>query len=146
MPGSRPEQIKRHMPVIERLIGMTRERYPGYECCIILHPAVNSNISASAGRIIKENRYQAMKDCDLIVTTSGTASLESAFLGVPQVFFHIPAFLDMHLFRHFIHIREYNLANLYHDRKIVPCVVGRDCRRIHRKIMDFIEKLLANNN
>ena len=101
------------------------------------------NITTSADMVIAEDRYQVMKDCDLIITTSGTASLEAAFLKVPQVFFHIPSFIDMHLFRHFITIKEYNLANLYFNKKAVPAIISRDQDRILTDVLRHIDELLT---
>ena len=34
-------------------------------------------------QIVKENRYAAMKACDLLIVASGTSTLECAILGVP---------------------------------------------------------------
>ena len=137
MPGSRQSQLKRHLPVIDKLIHVMRGRHSEYEFCIILHPDTGLDIPTVADRILNENRYQAMKNCDLIITTSGTASLEAAFLGVPQIFFHIPSFVDMHFFRHFVRIKEYNLANLYFGEKIVPKIISRNQEKIINKVLGF---------
>jgi lipid-A-disaccharide synthase len=105
-----------------------------------MHPETSVSVKTNADRMVSDNRYQTMKDCDLMITTSGTASLETFFLGVPQVFFHIPSFVDMHLFRRFIRINEYNLANLYFGKKMVPTIISRNPSGT---VLDIFDKLVC---
>ena len=71
-------------------------------------------------KVIKDNRYQAMKNCDVLITSSGTASLEAAFMNIPQIFFYRPSFFDFHFFKRFLKIKEYNLTHIYFNTQIVP--------------------------
>ncbi len=143
MPGSRHDQLARHMPVMEILMEKIHSQDQSYEFCLILHPDAVLNIQTRANKIINKNRYQTMKNCDIIITTSGTASLEAEFLSVPQVFFHIPSFIDMHFFRYFLSIREYNLANLYYGRKIVPAIISRDQNKILGTVLNVFDNILV---
>jgi lipid-A-disaccharide synthase len=129
MPGSRGVQFRRNLPVIRRLISMIQARNTGTECCIIMFDARDASsvreLSMSSV-IYHENRYQMMKNCDLLVTCSGTASLEASLLEVPQVFFHRFTFIDFHVFRRILRLEEYNLCNILHRCEIVPSFVHHD--------------------
>jgi lipid-A-disaccharide synthase len=151
MPGSRPSQIDRNMPVITELINLLAVQLKGIEFCLIVHGPGHARDLAERvqGRacIIGEQRHQMMKNCDLLVTSSGTATLEAALLEVPQVFFNRPSFVDFHILRRFLKINEYNLANIYFGQKAVPCYV--DCSRkglVHSVYDSIIEHMRSTKN
>jgi lipid-A-disaccharide synthase len=146
MPGSRKSEIKRNLPVIIELAKRISQKNNDIELLLILYPdssslsrdTIASRISKSAPglMITTRNRYQVMKDCDLLIICSGTASLEAAAMKIPQVFFNRPAFFDYYLLRRFLKINEYNLTNLYYKKNVVPSIVS-----FRRKIIlhDIIE-------
>lgn len=142
MPGSRPSQIDRNMPVIKELMSMLGVQLKGIEFCLIVHDPGQANDLAESvqggARIVYEQRYQTMKNCDLLVTSSGTATLEAALLGVPQLFFNRPSFVDFYILRRFLRISEYNLANIYFGRKVVPSYVGCNRKDLVHSIHDSI--------
>ncbi|HEX7320549.1 MAG TPA: hypothetical protein VF399_09375 [bacterium] len=133
MPGSRPGMIRRNMTVIQKLAAAMKAQKAGAgtEYVLIFPPSMDSSpfpLPSPNPFIISYDHYQAMRDCDLLVTCSGTASLEAAFMGIPQVFFHRPSFFDYHIARHFIRLKEYNLANLYFEKKIAPSYICRSIK------------------
>lgn len=101
--------------------------------------------STPSFKIIVDNRYQAMKNCNVLVTSSGTASLEAAIMKIPQIFFNRPSFFDFYLFRRFLRIKEYNLANLYFGKKIVPSFVAYDKDFIIQRLCVRILKLIGSS-
>jgi lipid-A-disaccharide synthase len=130
MPGSRRSQIRRNVPVILELASLIRKQYKEIDLCALAYDRQQAeNLSAELVDIpvVHENRYGIMKNCDLLVVCSGTASLEAAFLGVPQIFFHRPSFFDFYLLRRFMRTNEYNLTNIYYGQKVVPSFI--DYRR-----------------
>jgi lipid-A-disaccharide synthase len=150
MPGSRKSEIKRNLPVIIELAKRISQKTNDIEFSLILHPdsilssrdVVTRDISKSVPgmMITMKNRYQVMKDCDLLIICSGTASLEAAVMKIPQVFFNRPAFFDYHLVRRFLKISEYNLTNLYFRNNIVPSFVSADAAYLIEKIQGFLYK------
>ena len=144
MPGSRPSQIERNMPVIMELMSMLGAQLQGTELCLIVHdPRQARDLKKTVqGRacVVGENRYQTMKNCDLLVTTSGTATFEAALLDVPQFFFSRPSVVDYHIFRRFLRVSEYNLANIYFGRKVAPSYVGCDRRELVKSMYDMLVK------
>ncbi len=133
MPGSRPGMIKRNMPVIQKLVAVIKclKGSAGTEYVLILPPSINQfpfHLPNPCPFTVSNDHYQAMRDCDLLVTCSGTASLEAAFMDIPQVFFHRPSFFDYHVARRFISLKEYNLANLYFEKKITTSYICRSIK------------------
>jgi lipid-A-disaccharide synthase len=133
MPGSRSSMIKRNMSIIQNLVAAMKglEAGAGTEYVLILPPSLKQSsfqLPNPSLLTISHGHYQAMRDCDLLVTCSGTASLEAAFMDIPQVFFHRPSFFDYHIVRHFIRLKEYNLANLYFEKKVTASYVCRSIK------------------
>jgi len=142
MPGSRKSQIKRNLPIMIDMMKNVATKQPKMEFVVILHSKEmgNSecikkalenlkNLLQNNVVIITEKQYQSMKNCDLLIISSGTASLEALFMSIPQVFVNRPSFFDYYIFRHFLNIEEYNLANLYLNKKIVTSIISS--RKIH---------------
>ena len=146
MPGSRPSHIKRNMVVVMDIVNMLNRQMADIECCLIAYDKQQARdlkgIVKNRMCVVHENRYQVMKNCDLLVIGSGTASLEAALLDVRQVFFHRPPFLDYYILRRFLGIREYNLVNIYYGKQVVPTCVGYNRARLVNSLYDVIDKSL----
>jgi lipid-A-disaccharide synthase len=142
MPGSRPKEIKRNLPVILKLIDHIKAKDNGFHFRLILREKIDLHqfLHLAISQVFND-RYQAMKNCDLIVTCSGTASLEAAFLGIPQVFFNRPSYIDYHFMRRFVKIGEFNLTNLYFGKKLVPVFIDRHLDHLSRTVSDEILKV-----
>lgn len=87
LPGSRTQEIKKLLPVmLQAAAGM-----PDYEVLIaqapaqeepLYHDIIGNNSSVS---LIKGKTYDILKIADAAIVASGTATLETTLLGVPQV-------------------------------------------------------------
>jgi lipid-A-disaccharide synthase len=143
MPGSRCSEINRNLPVIMEFITYLQMQEKSVRFAIILHtydmighnPRITRTLHYLKQQLPErltvffKDRYTVMKNCDLLVTCSGTASLEAAFMGIQQVFFNRCSWFDYVLLRPLLSIREYNLANLHFGKSLVPsCVHYSDHR------------------
>jgi lipid-A-disaccharide synthase len=144
MPGSRLRGAKRQLPVMSRVISRILDSYPDIRCVFIVpgrHDPVYTVVQKTADRLNRsyhgkrvsvafENRYAAMKQCDMLVIASGTASLEAFLMHVPQVFVHRPSFIDYYFLKPLLKVTEYNLVNLVHGEKLVPTCIRRNSEMI----------------
>jgi len=92
LPGSRANEIKRLLPVMlsaaEQLqIELSDVQFILPQADSISDTLLNTYLSASNCRIsvIKNQPYDVMQCCDVIMTTSGTATLEVALMTIPMV-------------------------------------------------------------
>ncbi|UCF69799.1 MAG: hypothetical protein JSW49_06225 [candidate division WOR-3 bacterium] len=146
MPGSRKSHVMRNLPIVLHLAHFIWRRKPDFDLCLIAYGEREARVLRSSQdllRVVHEGRHQTMKDCDLLIISTGTASLEAAAMGIPQIFFHRLSLLDDHVLRRFVKIREYNLANLYYGEKIVPCYVSSSgnqlCRILRDAVMGYLQ-------
>ncbi len=151
MPGSRLSEMKRNIPVIVELI-KNCEELQKFKFTFIIHPdLISSKILdklitkqiQNKLRFAISDRYEEMCKCDLIITCSGTASLETAIIGIPQIFFNRPGFFDYHFFRYLLKIKEYNLPNLYYEKTIIPSFVLRNKKKLVKLISSELHKFLS---
>jgi len=127
MPGSRRSQIKRNLPIILDVARAVRGERADVELCMIAYDSEQARELGCRQNLLSvyhKDRYQVMKNCDLLIVCSGTASLEAAVMKIPQIFFNHISFIDNYVFRRFVHLQEFNLANLYFGCKIVPCLIS----------------------
>ncbi|MEO0123755.1 MAG: hypothetical protein ABIL69_07105 [candidate division WOR-3 bacterium] len=152
MPGSRISEIKRNIPVIVELIKNSKE-LENFKFMFIIHPdfakttlfnrLVPEKLKNKIKMVIAE-RYVEMAKCKLIFTCSGTASLETTIMDIPQIFFNRPGFLDYHFFRYLLKIKEYNLSNLYYEKRVVPSFVSRNKKQLVKLLLFELYKFLSN--
>lgn len=92
LPGSRQNEIERMLPVMLLAARKLQKIFPGIHFLLPQADSIPDTLIAqhlnSANltvTVIKKKPYDVIKCCDAIMTTSGTASLEIALLGVPMV-------------------------------------------------------------
>ncbi len=83
MPGSRKEEIKHHLPLMLKIFKKLKLEFNNLYGFVITE---NKDYLPNINRLYftKEGKYQIMAKSDLIVLSSGTASLEAAILRVPH--------------------------------------------------------------
>lgn len=131
LPGSRPSELKRHLPLIIEFIARFK-REPDisgkdYGFCMPL--AANTDETRyhsyletlkQEGVVIKKGEsVKVLAASDLAVVASGTASLQTAFLEVPMVVVYKLAPLTYHLGKRIIKVKHISLANILSGREVV---------------------------
>ena len=79
-------------------------------------------------RLVKGDTYGVIRACDLLLTVSGTATLEAAILGTPMIIVNRVSDLSYHLGRHLIRVKYIGLPNLIAGHQIVPELVQNDAQ------------------
>jgi lipid-A-disaccharide synthase len=97
MPGSRFAEIERFTPILLEAAGRLGSRHPHLQFVMPLAAAhLRASLTrqiAEAGlggriRMIEEHVYTCLSRCQAVLLSSGTATLETALLGVPMVVFY----------------------------------------------------------
>lgn len=123
-PGSRNNEITKMLPVFLQ----AAEKWKGEEYQTLFsksrsvnHQAYMSLLNGKSGiRIIDGYNYEMMKYCDLLVCTSGTVTLEAAFIGTPLVICYKASPLSYLIGRHFVRIKRIGLPNIVLDQDLLP--------------------------
>jgi len=84
--------------------------------------------------------YEMMKHCNLLVVTSGTATIETAFLGTPFIIVYKTSNISYQIGKRFIKIDKIGLPNIVIEKDIVPELIQDDVngKNIHSKVNDIL--------
>lgn len=120
LPGSRLQEISRMLPLMKEL----KQHFPKHKLVVA---AVNSISDANYNEVlsgtgvewIKGKTYELLKSAEAAVVTSGTATLETALLGCPQVVVYKTSPISFQLGKWLVKIPYISLVNLILDRPLV---------------------------
>jgi len=77
-------------------------------------------------RVVEGKTYDVMNLSELLITASGTATLEAAILGKPMVIVYKVSFFSYWVGRALIQVDHIGLVNLVAGREIVPELIQKD--------------------
>lgn len=131
LPGSRPSELKRHLPLIIEVIRRFK-RDPeisekGYQLCMPLTLNTDETRYHSyletlrqEGVVIKKGEsVKVLAASELAVVASGTATLQTGFLEVPMVVVYKLAPLTYQLGKRIIKVKHISLVNILSGREVV---------------------------
>lgn len=121
LPGSREQEIRRKLPVMLQ----TAARFPAYDFIVARAPglpdsyyepfmAAYENVKA-----VSNDTYNLLKQAKAALVTSGTATLETALFGVPQVVCYKAGAISYEIGKRLIKIKYISLVNLIMDKQVV---------------------------
>lgn len=156
LPGSRIQEIQKTLPIFiqtaEKLpefnfsiSTMSHVPFEVYENILKKGPSLN-NIS-----LYKGETYQLLIKASLGLITSGTATLETALLGTPQIVTYKTSGISYFIGKQIVDIKYISLVNLIMNRAVVPELLQdnfnaqnilREINRLNDK--DIRSKMLAD--
>jgi len=135
LPGSRPGEAARHMPVLLDTVQLLRQRFP-QATFILATPkgfaqlAVFANfrerIAALAIKVIENEAWDCIGHASLVLAASGTVTMEAAVLGTPMVTFYKVTPLSWWAGRRLVKVPYLSMVNLIAGRLIVPELIQDD--------------------
>lgn len=120
LPGSRKQEINTILPVMLKIV----KDFPGYQFVIGAAPSVPSDLYARITgdhpvMVVYGQMHNLLKFSDAAVVTSGTATLETALMEVPQVVCYKGSPFSYFIARSIVKIKYISLVNLIMDQLIV---------------------------
>ena len=128
MPGSRPHEVKKLLPVMADVAVAVKERFPEYQFVLPVAPNLSSDmLSAALNRSkvfadhslhITDNAIKALMAADIAVIASGTATLQAALLGVPMVVVYKLSPFTYFAGRLIVKVNHVSLANILLEKSV----------------------------
>ena len=142
LPGSRKQEIVKILPVMLQMI----DQYPDYQFVVSVVPWLpialyddflkEKNVST-----VVSQTYPLVLNAELALVTSGTATLETAILGTPQVVCYSTSALSYRIAKSLVmNVKYISLVNLVLDKMAVTELIQQDLNRNKLKIE--MDKLL----
>lgn len=120
LPGSRRQEISKVLPM---MVAATRE-FPGYQFAVAGAPNLGEEpyspfLEGTGIPLLMDQTYPLLQHADAALVTSGTATLETALLQVPQVVCYKGNWISYQIARRLIRLDYISLVNLIMDREVV---------------------------
>jgi len=125
LPGSRPQEIERMLTPMLETAAAFNHKFGTKAIVAALRNGYDYNQTASAFaghniEISSEDSRRILFESDLVLTASGTATLEAGIIGRPMVIVYKTGFVTYQIARRLVKIDKIGLVNLVLGEKVVP--------------------------
>ncbi|HET7746991.1 MAG TPA: lipid-A-disaccharide synthase, partial [Vicinamibacteria bacterium] len=120
-----------NVPGIAAAVGLLAAARPDLQFAVAVAPGIDPAALRTAFgdrpvRLVEGATHAVLSAAQAAIVASGTATVESALLGVPMVVVYRLSALTYHLGRHFVRVPHVAMANLIAGRRVVPELIQSD--------------------
>jgi lipid-A-disaccharide synthase len=133
LPGSRPNELRGTLPTLAAAVPMITARVPGVQFIVACAPNLDSAMFAPLRlrggphvAMVTGRTDDVLACADVVVTASGTATVQTAIHERPMVIVYRLSPLTYWLGRSFVNVKTFGMANLVAGRRIVPELIQDD--------------------
>lgn len=150
LPGSRPDEVRRHLRLMLAAAGRLAGRMPGLQFLIQKAPGIaRAELDAAVAqaqveaRVAEGRMADALQVMDAAIVTSGTATLETALAGVPMAVVYRTSWPTYAMAKAVIRIPDIALVNVVAGRRLVPELVQHQAtpRRVAAAVLALLRDL-----
>lgn len=153
LPGSRPQEIARILPVMLDTVRELRRRAPA---TVFMIPAASEEIrkrieaqlaarpaeEQAAIGLVTGRMHDVVRQARAAMVCSGTATLETALLGCPQIVVYRTTWITYGIGRLLIRVQWIGMVNLVANRTLCPEFIQHRARPV--AMADALQALLAD--
>ncbi len=141
LPGSRRQEVTGMLPIMLK----AAERFPDHRFVIAAAPSLTEDfyrglIGSASVALVFNRTYDVLRTAKAALVTSGTATLETALFGVPEVVCYNGGAINVWLARRLVNIRFISLVNLIMEREVVRELIQQELTP--RTLGDELDRLL----
>jgi lipid-A-disaccharide synthase len=128
LPGSRRQEVSVKLPIMLTMA----KHFPDYQFVVAQAPSLDDHFLESlTGQhpnvsMVKGQTYQLLRQAKAALVTSGTATLETALFGVPEVVCYKGNPISYILAKKLIKVKYISLVNLVMDKLVVKELIQHD--------------------
>jgi lipid-A-disaccharide synthase len=128
LPGSRKQEIAKKLPIMLN----AAKSFPDYHFVVAKAPGLDDSfyipfLSAYQNvSTVRDQTYELLSKAKAALVTSGTATLETALFGVPEVVCYKGGNISYQIARRLIKIKYISLVNLIMDKEIVKELIQHE--------------------
>ncbi len=161
LPGSRRNELRSHLGIMLGGARRLGETFHDLQFVLTVAPTLESGevegmVRAERSRagsrgapgadlecvLVREGRYDVLAACDAAIVASGTATVETALLGVPMVIIYRMNALTFALARLISDVPHVGMPNLIAGARIAPELVQAECTA--ERIEEELRRLLTD--
>jgi lipid-A-disaccharide synthase len=150
-PGSRPSEMRRHLPTLLESLPHVQEQVGEINCIMPVAESLDLvevkkiiECSSVTVTLIPEQFIEAIQACDAAVVASGTASLQTGLALKPFAIVYRVAQLTFRIARYLADTKFIGLVNILAEKEIVPELLQNDFTA--EKVADTAVRLLQDKD
>ncbi|MDP8206481.1 MAG: lipid-A-disaccharide synthase [Candidatus Electryonea clarkiae] len=127
MPGSRTDEIERHLPVQLQAVALLREKHPEIKALIVKANTVDNKLlepylaDVKWAQIVDCMAIDALSICHVALIKSGTSTVEAAFSGIPFVVIYKVSGLTFWIAKRLVRgVKNIAMVNVLAGYEVVP--------------------------
>lgn len=145
LPGSRKQEIKKMLNIMLSQM----ENFLDYQFVIAGAPSIEDDFYSQLTKgkqvaIIKDNTHQLLLHSHAALVTSGTATLETALLQIPEVVCYKGNRISYEIAKRIIDIKYISLVNLIMAKEVVKELIQHELSKDHLK--KELEKIISGSH
>jgi lipid-A-disaccharide synthase len=134
LPGSRPNEVKRLLDDLIAAAALIRARVPDAQFVVARAPFLKDSEFAAVQKrgsgipivVVEGDTDTVLASCDLVLTASGTATVQTALHDTPMVVVYRVSPLTYRLGRRLVKLDTFAMVNLIAGERIVPELIQDD--------------------
>jgi lipid-A-disaccharide synthase len=135
LPGSRKQEITSMLPIMLSMV----KHYKNYQFVIAAAPSQNKEfyqtfIGDLDVKIVFGETYQLLQKSEAALVTSGTATLETALFGIPEVVCYKGGAISYAIAKQLVKVKYISLVNLIMDEEIVKELIQNELNENNLKV------------
>jgi lipid-A-disaccharide synthase len=148
LPGSRPSETQKLLPEMLQAAEILAQKIPDIQFILPLADTLEekmiSETIAGAGikiTVVSGNTYDVISCADLAIVASGTATLETALLGIPMIIIYKISPFSYFVGKLAVSVKNIGLVNIIAGKTIVPELIQdkADAGHIAREALAILE-------
>jgi len=123
LPGSRPSELKRHLPIMAETLRQIREAYARAQAVMVLPERLASavrEIGLPPEFTVRSNLAEELQRANLAIAKSGTVTLECAFFRVPTVALYKTSALTYAIAKRIVRVKWIAMPNILANEEVFP--------------------------
>jgi lipid-A-disaccharide synthase len=123
LPGSRPTELKRHLPVMADALRLIREAQPKVRAVMVLSESMGElarRLGLPNDIEVQSSLADALANADLAVAKSGTVTLECAYFGVPTVAMYKTSAATYAIAKRIVKVKWIAMPNILANEEVLP--------------------------
>ena len=128
LPGSRPNELRAILPDVTAAAAIVRARVPKAQFVVARAPHLGDDllapirplVASGAAAVVEGRTDDVLAAADVVVTASGTATVQTAIHQRPMVIVYRLSALTYRVVRAFSHVRNAGMVNLIAGEQVVP--------------------------
>lgn len=145
-PGSRVQEVEKIFPAMllaaDKLESEFEAQIAVGSASIFEGDYIKSFLDEDSNvKVLQYATHDLMKNCDVAIVTSGTATLELAYFHKPMVIVYKTSFLTYTIGKLLIRIKNIGLTNIVAGKQVVPELIQHDvnCGRIFEEVSKYLK-------